>query len=179
MGDRCYLSLEVHGPIASLRGLKAIAEAIAAEGFNEHSERDDVLDTLAEAYGEGTTASFEEYECNYANIDDVESAMQDYGCCWSVDHGAGGEYPGGRRSWSPERGHSDIDTDGNNAVLDVGKIRRALSQGDPLAAVHALVDEVDLANGADLPKKLEVGPMVARYLAKRIAERALNIKRAA
>jgi len=169
----------VHGPINTMRDLAKIIKAITAENFdNGDEDKSNVLEKIAEAFAGGYVPSFEMQECNYASIDDVESALQECGCAWSVDHAAGGDYAAGYRSWSAERGQRSVGASDGMATVDVMDLRKLMEGDDPLAGVRKIIADADMALAHDLPKSLVVGGKVARYLAGLVADEALGLKKA-
>jgi hypothetical protein len=176
MGDRCYLSIEIRGPITSLKTLVKVVKAISEENLYPNGGGNDYLGELI-APGLPT---FSADEVNYANIDDLEVVLQGLGVAYSVDHGSGGDYGPGCWSWCPEHGRSEADmAHGGGPVLDISVIEHAINKKGLDGVKKLLTTAWRAAGKKDLPEKMVFGGNAERYVAKRLAAEALLKGRAA
>jgi hypothetical protein len=154
MGDRCYLELRLRGRIETVAAFEEIATLLEENCWqvNDFNPTTGKTQTIREAMASGEEATFYLSECNYANIDEEESALEERGIAYEVSHEAGGSYPACVWSWSPERGKVEsMRAQGQGAVVAVADLEKALKEADPLAAVRALVGEGNEAEGHGLP----------------------------
>lgn len=156
MGDRCYLTIHLHGTIETVEDFNAIAAAIEAEamGPDDYSGHDaaSIAQHMLASAAEGLPARFCAEEVNYANIDDLETALQEIGLPYHVSHDAGGSYPGGVWTWRPQAGKVEATSTGETGpVVSVETLRRALKGDDPLLLISEIVSDADAADGAGLP----------------------------
>jgi hypothetical protein len=182
MGDRCWLQITLHGHVASRKSLVRIAKGIIADGlttelFDDHRDGvtvHTVIARIAEAWGSNTNPVFYSDEVNYANIDDLENLLTVEQVAWSVDHAAGGEYPAGSRSWSPEHGHAECAEANGWSVVPVYIVEQMLEKPDAVELLKGMIDEAYHARGIHLPT-FSCEERVGRMLARLQAVEALKI----
>ena len=153
MGDRCYLTVRLHGKIETIEDFNAVIEAIDAEFMvpeDGHGHgKDSIRRYLLASDGE---PGFYADEVNYANIDDLESSLQEIGLPYHVSHDAGGGYPGAVWTWRPIAGKIEATrAEGSGPVIEIEELRRALKSDDPLKLISEIVADADAADGAGLP----------------------------
>lgn len=176
MGDRCHIRLELRGCIKSADDLEAIAEAIIEERLTYELEEQEnptvshIYAVMAEALANGENPSFTDPECNYANIDDVETVLQLAKVGYLVVHQAGGDYPAGSKSWSPELGMSEAISDGEFVVVTLADLISAHRKGE----IDALIARTSQAEGVGLPR-FSIAGDAERVIALVHAKQALQV----
>lgn len=184
MGDRCHLRLTLHGHIDTLEHMRTIIAAIRCDGlrrdYTGQDGEEQFLDEFAEALVNKTNPMFSDNEVNYGSIDHAQDVLTEHGVAWSVDHDAGGSYGAGMRSFIPDKGFFEAESNGDDPVIAVRNIEECLTSTDPIAAITALVKDARYATGVDdaMPT-FSVGDEIKALLAVRIAKAALNIEDAA
>lgn len=182
MGDRCWLRLNLHGNIDSKFTLVRVAKAILNENLMDEiggvagdpNEILPVLQHIADCISYDNAPDFIGHEVNYANIDDLENALQNLGVTYAVDHADGGSYGPGCYSWHPDRGRVEASTVQDGGVcLEVSTIRKALKDGG-LEKLEGVLQSCEQANGEDLAA-FTVSGSAERMLAKLQAVTALKV----
>jgi hypothetical protein len=135
LGDRCFLKLTLRGCIESPRHLVRIAKAIVAEGLTSslpfgQDEVDGVYAYLCDYMDVNAgddNPEFTDAECNYANIDDLETVLVECGMPYNVYHGSGGGYAAGCWSWTPEHGRVEASClEDGDTIVTTYNIEKAL-----------------------------------------------------
>ena len=177
MGDRCYLQVTIHGYIDNLAVLEEVIEAIQAEGLDPASEgifTDNIVKEFAHALAFEMSPTFACDEKNYANIDELETVLKQYGIAYAVYHGSGDSYGPGRWVYEPpgSRYQATLTHDGS-IVLDLEAVKHAINSVDPVVATRQLIHEAEMASGDHLPK-FSVGEELKRHLATIMGVEALS-----
>ncbi|CDX26798.1 hypothetical protein MPL3356_60559 [Mesorhizobium plurifarium] len=157
MGDRCYLELRLRGRIETVEAFEKIV-ALFEENNWQVAEYDaagrtlEMTESLVVGDANGEAPTFYLNECNYADIGEEEAELQEIGIAYEVSHEEGGDYGAGAWSWSSARGKVEAGRIKNQgASVSIAALEAALKQPDPLAAVKAIVDAGNAAEGTDLP----------------------------
>lgn len=169
MGDRCYLTFHLHGTIETVEHFEKIVEAIKAEWAqpDDYSGSHNIARHILASAAAKEPAGFVIEECNYANIDDLESVLQEIGLPYHVSHEEGGDYPCGCWTWVPVAGKVEaIRSTGTGPVVTVEDLRRALKGDDPLAEIADIISDADAADGKNLPP-FALSDAVREHFAKR------------
>jgi hypothetical protein len=152
MGDRTYLHITLHGRIETVEAYNEIVQALDSDGLLPDDYSGSIEGHIIAAAEQGENPGFHNPECNYANIETAESALQDHGVPYYVEHDAGSDYGAGCWSWTPEHGKVDASLADGCPAIDVEDLRKVLNKSKtPVADIAALIESADLASGANLP----------------------------
>jgi hypothetical protein len=152
MGDRCYLSITIHGHIETVAVLNDVVIALEAEGMSNDVFEGNLDSEFIGAIERSSNPAFHLDECNYADIGGLETALQAHAIPYYVSHDEGGDYPAGCWSWSKETGKTDaIRAQGLGACIAVTAIETALKAENPLTEFAAIVARANAAEGVGLP----------------------------
>jgi len=174
MGDRCWIRLTIHGHIDNLVVFEEVLEALDKEGLYSDEGHDDMAREFAHALAFETNPQFQEDECNYANIDDAEAVLREYGIVYHVEHGAGDDYGASAWSWTKEHGkHATLLTHDGDAIVDVASLEEALKDEEPIEELKRIIAARKKACGEGLPQ-FSVGEVVKRHLATLLAVETLS-----
>ena len=185
MGDRCWLQVTLHGQITSMRQLAAVVMAFKADsGFSDNmygrtlDSRAAIIGVIVRALNGNENPEFTDDERNYANVEDVETALQAAQVTYSVDHADGGGYAGACWCWQPgDTKHEAHQLGGGGGVaIEVWRLREALGKPEALKAIEAMVESSERAQGRDIPAFSIACERVERYLAKYQAMEALGVE---
>lgn len=166
MGDRCYLTINIHGHVDTVEKLQAIIKALRDQCLTAEDAGEEDAAYYSEfrrSVNDQTEPQFMDYECNYADISPVERQLQELGVPYYVSHEEGGNYGPGCWSWSPDTGKTERprDKDGG-AFIPTPDLRRMLAQPNPLRLIREEVQRCDRAEGVGLPP-FSVSPEVRAF----------------
>jgi hypothetical protein len=154
MGDRCRLTTSIHGHIETVEQLGKIIEALELECLTPESgpDHEDYYKQFLLAIEQNEAASFTDEQCNYAEIDAAEKALQALGMPYFVSHDEGGDYGAGCWSWSPATGTTHAPrTKEEEAYITTSALSTALANENAIEAIKALIHQCDIAEGKSLP----------------------------
>lgn len=153
MGDRCYLSLSLHGRIETVDALNQVIAALEEQGMYNDTFEGEFINEFAGGAENARSPAFHQNECNNADIGGVEMVLQSLSIPYRVEHDAGHEYCASSWSWTPEQGTTiALRVNGIGEVVEVALLKAALDEADPIAVVKALFEKNVFASGRYLPE---------------------------
>ncbi len=163
MGDRTYLSIELHGHVETVGMLNAILKTLETEGLVPSDDAGEPLLYIKESILTGFDPVFHDHECNYATIDDAEAELQTLSFPYRISWEAGGSFGAGVKSYWPGMGVYTQYGSEDGPVIPITTLEKAVKANDPVAAIKEIIDEANRADGDGLPS-FTVSDEVRAYL---------------
>ncbi|MBZ3695518.1 hypothetical protein [Phyllobacterium calauticae] len=164
MGDRCYLTLTLHGRIETVAALELIVLSLRTHGMRNETVDGDHCQEFAAALRNASNPAFSFEECFADDVAPIEDVLQSISLPYRVEHGGGDDYPATRWSWTREQGRVfAIQASGYGDVVESSALHAALGEPDPLGAVRTLFDKSVVASGFYLPD-FSAAPSVLHHL---------------
>ena len=165
MGDRCSVTVTLHGHIETIEVFKEVVEAIHSELLVFDSNAREVATAMREAAEDNTNPYFEADEVNYGNIEPLEDVLKAHRIDYHVDQSNGDNYPGEARSYcsSDDSYEKSIYCFGD-AVFYANELTAAVASSDCKKFVEDLLASADRSRGVGLPS-FSLGHEVRGWLA--------------
>lgn len=152
MGDRCSLTVIIHGHLETAVALSAIAETIKRLDMENGTFAGEPASEFIGALRASDNPAFTHDECYTDDIAPLEEVLQALNMPYHVCHSAGNDYSAGCWSWTPEHGKVyAIQAPDYGDVICAASLRAALDKPDPLAAVTEIYENTVIAGGFYLP----------------------------
>lgn len=161
MGDRTYTSIEFSGVISEEQA-DELAQLLSDQGCEANDEQFDLRNALAEG------SSFYDGECNYAQMDDIESWCVENNVAYLKMWEPGGGYGPGIELWRPGMGSAEqcVSVE-SSPVASLDDLEKAHKEGKVAELIESLTQFCSLGPALQVLAVEDWTPELCVFMAKR------------